>query len=131
MTTFKKRLKIEINFLHNERKTKDSHFKSVGNKIRKKEIKILKKEYNQNYQRKNTIKIIKERIQSEFYFGNCETGNIVNIKKSSFMNPTQIIANGKPVKNPKDVFNTFNNYASIGPNTEQSIPKSQRAPVYT
>ena len=42
---------------------------------------------------------------------------------------TQIIVNGKAIKNPKDVSNTFNNFfTSIGPNTEQTIPKSKRAP---
>ena len=56
----------------------------------------------------------------------------MNTKRSNFMNPTQITANGKPVNNPKNVSNTFNNFViCIGPNTEQSIPKSQTAPSST
>ena len=55
--------------------------------------------------------------------------NIVNTERSNSINPTQIIVNGKPIKNPKDVSSTFNNFfTSIGPNTEQTIPKSKIAP---
>ena len=55
--------------------------------------------------------------------------NIMYTKRTNFINPTQIRAIGKPVNNPKDVQNTFNNFfTSIAPNTEQSIPKSHRAP---
>ena len=55
--------------------------------------------------------------------------NIVNTKRSNSIHSTQIIVNGKSIKNPKDVSNTFNNiFTSIGPNTEQTIPKSKRAP---
>ena len=54
---------------------------------------------------------------------------IRNIVNTNSIHSTEINVNDKPIKNPKDVSNTFNNFfISIGPNTEQTIPKSKRAP---
>ena len=86
-----------------EKPPNDSYLNNNFKNSINKEIKLSKKEYYRND------------------FENCKTDmrktwmgirNIMNTKRSISIHSTQIIVNGKSIKNPKHVSNTFNKYWS-------------------
>ncbi len=89
-------------------------YKRVRNKV-KNEIQKSKRKHQKSYfeEHSNNIKKTWEGIRK-----------IVNVKKTTDFCISQLNVGGKVVDDPVSVANNFNNFfASVGPNTEKSVPK--------